>query len=72
MKLTKTLTGSAGGFVFTLSDLGKPHEFVLRIEQECDNEQYLNIGASKEKIEEFLEGCSQILIKLRSFQHETA
>lgn len=71
MKLTKTLTGSAGGYIFTLSDLDKPQEFVLRIEQECDNEQFLSIGTNRANIEEFLEGCSQILIKLRTFQHET-
>lgn len=72
MKLTKTITGSAGGFVFSLQNIpDRPDEFLLRIDDAECPEHYLNLGAKKEKIEEFLAGCCQMLAKLRTFQPET-
>jgi hypothetical protein len=71
MKLRKTITGSAGGFVFSLTDHEPSSTFMLRIEDESSDEHSIQLSTKKEKIEEFLEGCAVMLQKLRDFKPET-
>lgn len=72
MKLTKTITGIAGGFSFSLCNVpDRPDEFQMAIASVTDEERFLNLGGKKQELEEFLEACAQMLEKLRTFKPET-
>lgn len=73
MRFIKTITGIAGGFVFSLGYSTEPGKFSLIItEENGDPHDGMCLRISgKEQIEQFLEACQTILVKLREFKSET-